>query len=49
MKEGKCFYCREAGHLSYQCPVKKHSIIELKALATVAEQLDTGNSGKEDP
>jgi hypothetical protein len=49
MKQGKCFYCREAGHLSYQCPVKKHSIIELKALATVAEQLDTGNSGKEDP
>jgi aspartyl protease len=36
MKEGKCFYCKEAGHLSLQCPVKKRSA-DLKALTLLDE------------
>lgn len=31
MKEGKCFYCKEQGHLSTDCPAKKRAL-ELRAL-----------------
>ena len=49
MKEGKCVYCKEAGHLSLQCPVKKRSA-ELKALTLLHEpQVDDETSGKESP
>ena len=49
MKEGKCFYCKEAGHISLQCPVKKRSA-ELKALTLLHEpQVEDEMSGKESP
>lgn len=51
MKEGRCFYCKEIGHLSLECPVKKRAT-ELKALASSDEQqteVDTEKSGKESP
>jgi hypothetical protein len=31
MKEGKCFYCKEPGHLAIHCPAKKQ-ISDLKTL-----------------
>jgi len=49
MKEGKCFYCKEAGHISLQCPVKNRSA-ELKALTLLHEpQVEDEMSGKESP
>lgn len=29
MKEGKCFYCREQGHVSRSCPKKKDPVAAL--------------------
>lgn len=51
MKEGKCFYCKEVGHLSRECPILvKKRAAELKALALSDELQDESElSGKEDP
>jgi hypothetical protein len=46
--EGKCFYYKEARHLSSDCPVKKRST-ELKALTLLDEPIEGEMSGKEDP
>ena len=49
VKEGKCFYCKESGHLSRECPVKKRTA-ELKALTLLNRPQDEGEtSGKENP
>jgi hypothetical protein len=46
-KEGKCFYCKEAGHIAINCPRIKAKI-DLKALEQASEG-DQFESGKEAP
>jgi hypothetical protein len=51
MKEGRCFYCKEAGHISQNCFAKKRAI-ELKTLTLsdkVSVDAGVSESGKEDP
>jgi hypothetical protein len=39
MKEGKCFYCKEPGHVASACPHKKAN--ELKMLETDPQNKQT--------
>jgi hypothetical protein len=50
MKEGKCFNCKEKGHLSRDCPLKNKTL-ELKALETLegSTVFSEIESGKESP
>lgn len=46
MKEGKCFYCKEQGHLSIDCPAKKRAM-ELKALEAGNQNHDDSDEDSE--
>jgi hypothetical protein len=50
MKEGKCFYCKEAGHVSRECPVKKNTM-DLKTLEPISQSDSEALEiqGKENP
>lgn len=48
MREGKCFYCKETGHIAPHCPRKKAS--EIKTLEETKEEASGNhNSGKAQP
>jgi hypothetical protein len=54
LKDGKCFYCKQKGHMARDCPIKK-TTVDLKALEQVGQldsQLDDKqleNQGKANP
>jgi hypothetical protein len=50
MRAGKCFYCKQGGHIAWDCPIKKDTA-DLKALEQPDQSDDTGpeNQGKENP
>ena len=45
LKDGKCFYCKQKGHMARDCPIKK-TTVELKALEQ-ADQSDSQSDEKQ--
>jgi hypothetical protein len=54
LKDGKCFYCKQKGHMARDCPIKK-TTVELKALKQVGQsdsqpdEKQPENQGKVNP
>jgi hypothetical protein len=40
MKEGRCFYCREPGHMTIECPKKKSTLASVSAAAAATAAVD---------
>jgi hypothetical protein len=50
LKDGKCFYCKQKGHMARDCPIKK-ATVDLKALEQSSQSDDKQpeNQGKANP
>jgi hypothetical protein len=54
LKDGKCFYCKQKGHMARDCPIKK-TTVDLKALEQVdqsdsqSDEKQPENQGKANP